>query len=32
MGRGAVVRGSSEALGLWLAGRMTVESDLVFVQ
>ena len=32
MGRGAVVRGSSEALGLWLAGRRAVESDLVFVQ
>jgi hypothetical protein len=32
MGRGAVVRGSSEALGLWLAGRTAVETDLVFVQ
>ena len=32
MGRGAVVRGSSEALGMWLAGRTAVESDLVFVQ
>ncbi len=32
MGRGAVVRGSSEALGMWLAGRTSVESDLVFVQ
>jgi uncharacterized protein (TIGR03083 family) len=32
MGRGAVVRGSSEALGMWLAGRRSVESDLVFVQ
>src|SRR4051812_11984376 len=32
MGRGAVVRGSSEALGMWLAGRTAVEPDLVFVQ
>ena len=32
MGRGAVVRGSSEALGMWLTGRTSVESDLVFVQ
>ncbi|MGZ4692073.1 MAG: maleylpyruvate isomerase family mycothiol-dependent enzyme [Acidimicrobiales bacterium] len=32
MGRGAVVRGSSEALGMWLAGRTSVEPDLVFVE
>jgi uncharacterized protein (TIGR03083 family) len=32
MGRGAIVRGSSEALGLWLTGRSAVERDLVFVQ
>jgi hypothetical protein len=32
MGRGQVVRGSSEALGMWLAGRTSVEPDLVFVQ
>jgi uncharacterized protein (TIGR03083 family) len=31
MGRGRVVRGSSEALGLWLTGRTVVESELVFV-
>jgi uncharacterized protein (TIGR03083 family) len=30
MGRGHVVRGSSEALGLWLTGRTVVESELVF--
>jgi len=32
MGRGAVVRGSSEALGMWLTGRTAAEADLVFVQ
>lgn len=31
MGRGQVVRGSSEALGLWLAGREGVEGELTFV-
>jgi uncharacterized protein (TIGR03083 family) len=31
MGRGHVVRGSSEALGLWLTGRTVVETELVFV-
>jgi uncharacterized protein (TIGR03083 family) len=31
MGRGQVVRGSSEALGLWLTGRKGLESELTFV-
>ena len=31
MGRGQVVRGSSEALGLWLTGRAGLESELTFV-
>ncbi len=30
LGRGQVVRGTAEALGLWLAGRETVEAELVF--
>ena len=30
IGRGRVVRGTAEALGLWLAGRRSVESELVF--
>jgi uncharacterized protein (TIGR03083 family) len=30
VGRGRVVRGTAEALGLWLAGRRSVESELVF--
>jgi uncharacterized protein (TIGR03083 family) len=31
IGRGEVVRGSSEALGLWLSGRRGVEAELTFV-
>lgn len=31
LGRGAVVRGSSEALGLWLSGRTAVADELTFV-
>jgi uncharacterized protein (TIGR03083 family) len=30
LGKGKVVRGTSEALGLWLAGRKGVEDDLEF--
>lgn len=30
VGRGRVVRGTAEALGMWLAGRRSVESELVF--
>ena len=30
LGRGRVVRGTSEALGLWLAGRRGVEEELEF--
>ena len=30
MGRGTVVRGTSEALGLWLAGRAGLEPELEF--
>jgi uncharacterized protein (TIGR03083 family) len=30
LGRGRVVRGTAEALGLWLAGRRSVEPELVF--
>jgi uncharacterized protein (TIGR03083 family) len=30
VGRGRVVRGTAEALGLWLAGRRSVEPELVF--
>ena len=30
VGRGRVVRGTAEALGLWLSGRRGVESELVF--
>ena len=29
-GRGQVVRGTAEALGMWLGGRRAVESELVF--
>jgi uncharacterized protein (TIGR03083 family) len=32
LGRGETVRGTSEALGLWLAGRQGVEAELTFVQ
>lgn len=32
MGRGEVVRGTTEALALWLAGRQGVEAELTFVQ
>lgn len=32
MGRGEVVRGTTEALGLWLAGRQGVEAELDFAQ
>lgn len=31
LGRGRVVRGSSEALGLWLAGRKGLERELTFI-
>lgn len=31
MGRGQVVRGTSEALALWLAGRQGLEDELTFV-
>jgi uncharacterized protein (TIGR03083 family) len=31
LGRGRIVRGSSEALGLWLAGRKGIERELTFV-
>lgn len=31
MGRGQVVRGTSEALGLWLTGRKGLEDELEFV-
>ena len=31
LGRGQVVRGTSEALGLWLAGRKGIEDELEFV-
>jgi len=31
LGKGQVVRGTSEALGLWLAGRKGIEADLEFV-
>jgi len=30
LGRGTVVRGTTEALGLWLAGRTVVENELTF--
>ena len=30
VGRGRVVRGTAEALGMWLCGRRSVESELVF--
>lgn len=30
LGRGRVVRGTAEQLGLWLAGRKSVEPELVF--
>jgi uncharacterized protein (TIGR03083 family) len=30
IGRGKVVRGTSEALGMWLAGRKGIEDDLEF--
>jgi len=29
-GRGRVVRGTAEALGLWLAGRRGIDAELVF--
>ena len=32
LGRGEVVRGTSEALGLWLAGRQGIEAELEFAQ
>ena len=32
VGRGRVVRGTSEALGLWLSGRRGIESELTFVE
>ena len=32
LGRGQVVRGTTEALGMWLAGRQGVESELTFSQ
>lgn len=32
LGRGQVVRGTREALGLWLAGRVVVETELDFAQ
>jgi uncharacterized protein (TIGR03083 family) len=31
IGRGKTVRGSSEALGLWLAGRQGLEAELEFL-
>ena len=31
-GRGRVVRGTSEALGLWLSGRRGLEDELTFVE
>lgn len=31
-GRGRVVRGTSEALGMWLAGRKGLDDELTFVQ
>lgn len=30
MGRGQVVRGTAEALGLWLTGRQGIDAELVF--
>jgi uncharacterized protein (TIGR03083 family) len=30
VGRGRVVRGTAEALGMWLSGRRSVEAELVF--
>jgi uncharacterized protein (TIGR03083 family) len=30
VGRGQIVRGTAEALGMWLAGRRSVEPELVF--
>ena len=30
VGRGPVVRGTSEALGLWLAGRKGIDAELEF--
>ena len=32
VGRGRVVRGTSEALGLWLSGRRGLEGELTFVE
>ena len=32
VGRGRVVRGSTEALGLWLCGRRGLEGELTFVE
>lgn len=32
LGRGRVVRGTSEALGLWLCGRRGLEGELTFVE
>ena len=32
LGRGEVVRGTREALGLWLAGRQGIEAELTFPQ
>lgn len=32
MGRGETVRGTREALGMWLGGRTGIESDLEFVR
>lgn len=32
LGRGTVVRGTTEALALWLAGRQGIEAELTFAQ